>query len=187
MFRDHFQVDLRVDRRARALPDGARGRHRPRAEAQDHRQRVHRGLRGRGQDASSDARVPRPGHALPRRDRERVVQGPERATIKSHHNVGGLPERMKLELVEPLRELFKDEVRAARPRARAAATTCVWRQPFPGPGLAVRCLGEVTRERLRRAARRPTRSSRRRSARPGSTSRSGRRFARAAAGASRSA
>jgi len=74
------------------------------------------------------------------------VRGPS-ATIKSHHNVGGLPERMDLELVEPLRELFKDEVRAVG-EALGLSEGRVWRQPFPGPGLAVRCLGAITRERL---------------------------------------
>ena len=74
------------------------------------------------------------------------VRGPS-ATIKSHHNVGGLPERMDLMLVEPLRELFKDEVRAVG-EALGLSQGRVWRQPFPGPGLAVRCLGEVTAERL---------------------------------------
>lgn len=67
--------------------------------------------------------------------------------IKSHHNVGGLPERMKLHLLEPLRDLFKDEVRALG-RLIGVPEAIVGRQPFPGPGLAVRCLGEVTRERL---------------------------------------
>jgi GMP synthase (glutamine-hydrolysing) len=73
-------------------------------------------------------------------------KGPS-AVIKSHHNVGGLPERMKLSLIEPLRELFKDEVRAAG-ETMGIARTLLSRQPFPGPGLAIRCLGEVTRERL---------------------------------------
>lgn len=67
--------------------------------------------------------------------------------IKSHHNVGGLPERMSLELVEPLRELFKDEVRAAG-YALGMPKEFIRRQPFPGPGLAIRCVGEVTPERL---------------------------------------
>jgi len=74
------------------------------------------------------------------------VRGPS-AVIKSHHNVGGLPERMKLKLIEPLRELFKDEVRAAG-EAMGMAHDVIWRQPFPGPGLAVRCLGALTDERL---------------------------------------
>jgi GMP synthase (glutamine-hydrolysing) len=67
--------------------------------------------------------------------------------IKSHHNVGGLPERMTGRLVEPLRECFKDEVRAVG-EALGLPETLVWRQPFPGPGLAVRCLGNITWERL---------------------------------------
>lgn len=69
------------------------------------------------------------------------------ARIKSHHNVGGLPEQMDMSLVEPLRYLFKDEVRAVG-EALGLPESMVWRQPFPGPGLTVRCLGEVTPERV---------------------------------------
>jgi len=68
-------------------------------------------------------------------------------TIKSHHNVGGLPERMNLKLIEPLRELFKDEVRALG-RELGLPEHFIWRHPFPGPGLAIRIPGEVTEERL---------------------------------------
>jgi GMP synthase (glutamine-hydrolysing) len=71
----------------------------------------------------------------------------ETATIKSHHNVGGLPEEMELQLCEPLRELFKDEVREVGLKLGLPAKM-IRRQPFPGPGLAIRVLGEVTEERL---------------------------------------
>ena len=70
-------------------------------------------------------------------------------TIKTHHNVGGLPADMRFELIEPLRYLFKDEVRAVG-KALGLPDEIVWRHPFPGPGLAIRCLGEVTPERLER-------------------------------------
>ena len=69
------------------------------------------------------------------------------ATIKLHHNVGGLPEELGFELIEPLRDLFKDEVRRLG-KELGLPDSIIWRHPFPGPGLAVRCLGEVTRERL---------------------------------------
>lgn len=74
------------------------------------------------------------------------VKGPS-ATIKSHHNVGGLPEKMRFSLVEPLRELFKDEVRHVGLEL-GLPEDMLWRHPFPGPGLAVRILGEITPERL---------------------------------------
>jgi len=73
-------------------------------------------------------------------------KGPS-ATIKTHHNVGGLPTRMQFKLVEPLRELFKDEVRELG-ALLGLPGEIIWRQPFPGPGLAIRVLGEVTEERL---------------------------------------
>ncbi|MEY3361683.1 MAG: hypothetical protein RL531_1402 [Actinomycetota bacterium] len=73
--------------------------------------------------------------------------GGENAVIKSHHNVGGLPDDMEFELVEPLRQLFKDEVRAVGEEL-GLPEDIVWRQPFPGPGLAVRIIGEITPERV---------------------------------------
>jgi GMP synthase (glutamine-hydrolysing) len=76
----------------------------------------------------------------------RSTRGPS-ATIKTHHNVGGLPEKMDFELIEPLKELFKDEVREVG-KQLGIPDAILWRHPFPGPGLAVRILGEVTRERL---------------------------------------
>jgi GMP synthase (glutamine-hydrolysing) len=75
------------------------------------------------------------------------VRGPS-AVIKSHHNVGGLPEKMHLQLIEPLRELFKDEVRLIG-RELGVPDEILSRHPFPGPGLAVRIIGEVTAERIK--------------------------------------
>ncbi len=73
-------------------------------------------------------------------------KGPS-AVIKSHHNVGGLPEKMDMDLIEPLRELFKDEVRAVGAEL-GIPESVLWRHPFPGPGLAIRIIGEITEERL---------------------------------------
>jgi GMP synthase (glutamine-hydrolysing) len=85
------------------------------------------------------------GHDLPRRDRVRRRKTKKAHTIKSHHNVGGLPEQLNLKLLEPLRELFKDEVRELGV-ALGLPHDMVYRHPFPGPGLGVRILGEVKPE-----------------------------------------
>jgi len=77
----------------------------------------------------------------------RSAFGGPSATIKTHHNVGGLPKKMNLKLIEPLKELFKDEVRALGEEL-GMSDELVWRQPFPGPGLAVRIIGDITKERL---------------------------------------
>ena len=75
------------------------------------------------------------------------IEGNPASLIKSHHNVGGLPATMKLKLLEPLRELFKDEVRRLG-KELGLPDNVIWRQPFPGPGLAVRCVGEIKKEYL---------------------------------------
>jgi GMP synthase (glutamine-hydrolysing) len=96
--------------------------------------------------AFGDARFLAQGTIYPDRIESSSVRGPS-ATIKTHHNVGGLPEMMNLELVEPLRDLFKDEVRRVGVEL-GLDEAFVERHPFPGPGLAVRIVGEVTRERV---------------------------------------
>src|ERR1041384_1303571 len=92
------------------------------------------------------AAFPAQGHLYPDVIESVSFPGGPSVTIKSHHNVGGLPERMNMQLVEPLRELFKDEVRALG-RELGLPQAFVGRHPFPGPGLAIRIPGEVTRER----------------------------------------
>ena len=78
---------------------------------------------------------------------ESIKQAEGKKAVKSHHNVGGLPEDLQFDLVEPLKMLFKDEVRACG-KALGLPDGMVYRQPFPGPGLGVRCLGAITRDRL---------------------------------------
>jgi GMP synthase (glutamine-hydrolysing) len=97
-------------------------------------------------DEVGDAQFLAQGTIYPDRIESASVRGPS-ATIKTHHNVGGLPERMRLKLVEPLRDLFKDEVRLLGQEI-GLDRTFVGRHPFPGPGLAVRILGEVTAEKV---------------------------------------
>jgi GMP synthase (glutamine-hydrolysing) len=94
----------------------------------------------------SDARYLAQGTLYPDVIESVSFKGPS-ATIKTHHNVGGLPERMNLELIEPLRELFKDEVRLVG-RELGLPEHIIKRHPFPGPGLAIRMIGEITREKL---------------------------------------
>jgi GMP synthase (glutamine-hydrolysing) len=94
-----------------------------------------------------DARFLAQGTIYPDRIESKTVHGGPSATIKTHHNVGGLPEKMHLELVEPLRDLFKDEVRQLGEEL-GLDPEFVRRHPFPGPGLAVRVLGEVTADRV---------------------------------------
>jgi len=90
--------------------------------------------------------VATPGNALPRRYRKHIIQRP--ISYQTHHNVGGLPAAMHLKLIESLHELFKDEVRELGTQL-GIPEQLVWRHPFPGPGLAIRIIGEVTEEQLR--------------------------------------
>ncbi|HEY0482433.1 MAG TPA: glutamine-hydrolyzing GMP synthase [Kofleriaceae bacterium] len=145
IFRDHFQVDLRVIDAEDQFLTALAGVTDPEAK---------RKIIGREFIAVFDDEAQRiagagflaQGTLYPDVIESVSFKGPS-AVIKSHHNVGGLPERMKLALVEPLRELFKDEVRQLGLEL-GLPRHMVWRQPFPGPGLAVRCLGQLTRPRL---------------------------------------
>jgi GMP synthase (glutamine-hydrolysing) len=142
-FQRHFQVDLVTVKAADRFLDGLRGVTDP-----EQKRKVIGELFVRTfEEASSEIA-----------DAEFLVQGTlypdviesgssSAATIKTHHNVGGLPADIRFQLVEPLRDLFKDEVRAIGEEL-GLPEEIVWRQPFPGPGLAVRIIGEVTRERL---------------------------------------
>ncbi|MCB9531038.1 MAG: glutamine-hydrolyzing GMP synthase [Myxococcales bacterium] len=144
-FRGHFDLELRViDARARFLDELAGV-----DDPEEKRKRIGATFIRVFEDASRDvegARFLAQGTLYPDVIESISIRGPS-ATIKSHHNVGGLPEDMKFALVEPLRELFKDEVRALG-RALGLPEDLVSRHPFPGPGLAVRVIGDITEERL---------------------------------------
>jgi GMP synthase (glutamine-hydrolysing) len=145
IFRDHFHVDLRVidaeDRFLKALADVT--------DPEKKRKIIGYEFIAVFEEQSKsieNAKFLAQGTLYPDVIESVSFKGPSH-TIKSHHNVGGLPERMQLALVEPLRELFKDEVRQLGLEL-GLPKHMVWRQPFPGPGLAVRCLGNLTRARL---------------------------------------
>ena len=125
---------------------GAGRRDRAAGKTAQHRPCLHRVLQRRGAKIT-DAKFLAQGTLYPDVIESGAAADGPAATIKLHHNVGGLPAELGFELVEPLRDLFKDEVRRLGLQL-GLPEEIVWRHPFPGPGLAVRCLGEVTQERL---------------------------------------
>ena len=147
-FSDHFHTDLHVvraeDRFLRELAGVT--------EPQEKRRRIGRTFVDCFSDEAAkiaDARFLAQGTLYPDVIESGAAPDGPAATIKLHHNVGGLPDDLEFELVEPLRDLFKDEVRRLGLQL-GLPERIVWRHPFPGPGLAVRCLGEVTKPRLDR-------------------------------------
>ena len=146
-FRDHFDIDLRVvDASSEFLGDLAGV-----TEPQEKRRRIgHRFIevfKRAAADVGPGVKYLAQGTLYPDRIESGHSHAGTAANIKLHHNVGGLPADLSFELVEPLRDLFKDEVRALG-EVLGLPAQMVWRHPFPGPGLAVRVVGEVTRERL---------------------------------------
>ena len=146
IFSKHFQTDLHVvDAESRFLTALAGV-----TEPQEKRRRIgHAFIECFKEEATKieDARFLAQGTLYPDVIESGAAPDGPAATIKLHHNVGGLPEELGFELIEPLRDLFKDEVRRMGLEL-GLPSEIVWRHPFPGPGLAVRCLGEVTRQRL---------------------------------------
>jgi GMP synthase (glutamine-hydrolysing) len=145
-FRDHFRIDLRVVDAERDFLSDLAGI----SDPQEKRRRIgHRFIEVFKQAARDipDAAFLAQGTLYPDVIESGHGHAGTSAGIKLHHNVGGLPEQLGFKLVEPLRELFKDEVRRLG-EVLGLTEQLVWRHPFPGPGLAVRVLGEVTKPRL---------------------------------------
>jgi GMP synthase (glutamine-hydrolysing) len=145
-FSSHFRTDLHVVQAEPRFLAALAGIEEP----QEKRRRIgHEFIACFKEEAEriEDARYLAQGTLYPDVIESGASSGGPAATIKLHHNVGGLPAELGFELVEPLRDLFKDEVRRLG-LTLGLPEEIVWRHPFPGPGLAVRCLGEVTRERL---------------------------------------
>ena len=152
-FRDTCDIDLRVIDASKAFLDDLKGV----TDPQEKRRLIGHRFIDVFQQAADDVvkdggpprEVPGAGHAVPRCHRVGGRGTPARPpTSSSHHNVGGLPDDMSFELIEPLRDLFKDEVRALGERCSGSGRSSVGRHPFPGPGLAVRLLGEIDEGRL---------------------------------------
>lgn len=146
VFSEHFQTDLRmIDARERFLKNLAGV-----TEPQTKRKIIGHtfiDIFAEAAEAIPDAKFLAQGTLYPDIIESGGSPDCPAATIKLHHNVGGLPEKMNFELVEPLRDLFKDEVRRLGTQL-GLPEELVWRHPFPGPGLGVRCLGEITEEKL---------------------------------------
>jgi GMP synthase (glutamine-hydrolysing) len=145
-FTNHFQTDLHVVRGEERFLAALRGI----TEPQEKRRRIgHAFIECFKEEARSipGARFLAQGTLYPDVIESGAAADGPAATIKLHHNVGGLPAELGFDLVEPLRDLFKDEVRKLGLEL-GLPEDLVWRHPFPGPGLAVRCLGEVTKEKL---------------------------------------
>jgi GMP synthase (glutamine-hydrolysing) len=145
-FTSHFKTDLHVVKAEEKFLSALSGA----VDPQDKRRRIgHAFIECFADEAAKvhDARFLAQGTLYPDVIESGGTPDGPAATIKLHHNVGGLPEDLAFELIEPLRDLFKDEVRKLGEQL-GLPDDIVWRHPFPGPGLAVRCVGEVTKQRL---------------------------------------
>jgi len=145
LFGKNFRMDVRFPRVRKAFVDGLKGVTDPERKRKIIG-RVFIEVFDREAKKIKGAEFLAQGTLYPDLIESRSAFGGPSAMIKSHHNVGGLPKRMKLKLVEPLKHLFKDEIRLLG-KELGLSDDVVWRQPFPGPGLAVRIIGEVTKER----------------------------------------
>jgi GMP synthase (glutamine-hydrolysing) len=146
LFRENFRMDVRFARARKAFVEGLKGVTDPERKRKIIG-RIFIEVFDREAKKIKGAEFLAQGTLYPDLIESRSAFGGPSAVIKSHHNVGGLPKKMKLKLVEPLKHLFKDEVRLLG-KELGMSDDVVWRQPFPGPGLAVRIIGEVTEKRL---------------------------------------
>jgi GMP synthase (glutamine-hydrolysing) len=146
LFAKHLQMNVRIARARKSFVDGLKGVTDPERKRKIIG-RIFIEVFDREAGKIKGAEFLAQGTLYPDLIESRSAFGGPSAVIKSHHNVGGLPKRMKLKLIEPLKHLFKDEVRLLG-KELGLSDDVVWRQPFPGPGLAVRIIGEVTEKRL---------------------------------------
>ena len=147
LYGDHFPIDLRVVDAARLFLKRLKGVSEPEQKRKiigrtfvEVFEKTLKSIKGRAEFLGQGTLYPDVIESV-------SIGGNPASLIKTHHNVGGLPERMRLKLIEPLRELFKDEVRRVG-EALGLPREVVWRQPFPGPGLGVRVMGDITADKL---------------------------------------